>query len=70
MPGRRPASTPRPMPSTKMMSDAYSTSPAVVQTRDAIRLETFSRSVIEMPRLPCRALLSQYQYWVRNGWFR
>ena len=23
-----------------------------------------------MPRLPCSALSSQYQYWARNGWFR
>ena len=42
----------------------------MVQTRDAISVDTFSRSVIEIPRFPCSALSSQYQYWVKNGWFR
>ena len=53
-----------------MISAAYSTSPAVVQIRAAMTDDTFSCSVIEMPRLPCSALSSQYQYWARNGWFR
>ena len=61
---------PMPIPSAAMISDAYSTSPAVVQTREASKVDTFSRSVIEMPRFPCRALSSQYQYWARNDWFR
>ena len=59
-----------PMPSTQIRTDAYSTSPAVVQIRDAISVDTFSRSVIEMPRFPCSALVSQYQYWAKNGWLR
>ena len=53
-----------------MISAAYSTSPAVVQIRDAISVDTFSRSVIEDPRLPCSAFFSQYQYWAKNGSFR
>src|ERR1700761_6662902 len=69
-PGRSPATMPMPIPSTAMISDAYSTSPAVVQTREASKGDTFSRSVMEMPRFPCRALSSQYQYCARNDWFR
>ena len=45
-----------------MISDAYRTSPAVVQIRDAISVDTFSRRTIEILRFPCRAFLSQYQY--------
>ena len=66
LPCRSPDTTPRPMPSTTMMRDAYRTSPAVVQIRDAISVDTFSCSVIEIPRFPCSALPSQYQYWARN----
>jgi hypothetical protein len=33
-----------------MITDAYNTNPAVVQIRDAISVDTFSRSVIELPR--------------------
>ncbi len=69
-PGRSPDMMPRPTPSTTMITDAYRTSPAVVQIRDAISVDTFSRSVIEIPRFPCSALSSQYQYWARNGSFR
>ncbi len=61
-PGRSPLSRPMPMPSTRMISEAYRTSPAVVQIREAISVVTFSRSVIEIPRFPCIALVSQYQY--------
>jgi len=66
-PGRRPDAMPRPTPMAMIRIDAYRTSPAVVEIRDAIRSETFSRRVIEIPRLPCSALVSQYQYWTRNG---
>ena len=58
------------MPTTQMISDAYSTRPAVVQARPPISVVTLSRHSIEVPRLPCSALASQYQYWARNGWFR
>src|SRR5215472_3351921 len=72
-PGRRPETRPRPIPSATMIRDAYRTSPAVVQIRDAISVDTFSRSVIEIPRLPCSTLSSQYQYCATNGalrWYR
>ena len=69
-PGRSPATMPMPIPNTRISTDAYRTSPAVVQILDPIRVDTFSRSVIEMPRFPCSALPSQYQYWARNGSFR
>ena len=69
-PDRSPDTMPRPIPSTTMIRDAYRTSPAVVQIRDAISVDTFSRSVIEIPRFPCSALSSQYQYWARNDSFR
>ena len=69
-PGRSPERMPRPIPSATMIRAAYRTSPAVVQIRDAISVDTFSRSVIEIPRFPCSAFLSQYQYWARNGSFR
>ncbi len=69
-PGRSPDTMPRPIPSTTMIPDAYRTSPAVVQIRDAISVDTFSRSMIEIPRFPCIALSSQYQYWARNDSFR
>jgi hypothetical protein len=59
-----------PMPSTRMITEAYRTRPAVVHTLEAISVVTFSRNVIEIPRFPCSALLNQYQYWARNGWFR
>ena len=42
----------------------------MVQTRCEISVDTFSRSVIEMPRLPCSAFVSQYQYWAKNGSLR
>ena len=58
------------MPMTMIRIDAYSTSPAVVQILEAMRVETFSRRVIETPRSPCSAPFSQYQYWTRNGWSR
>ena len=70
IPGRRAATTPLPIPTTRMMSAAYSTSPPVVHMRAAITDETFCWRVIEMPKLPCRAFSSQYQYCARNGWFR
>ena len=69
-PGRRPATMPMPIPNSRISTDAYSTSPAVVQILDAIRVDTFSRRVIEIPRLPCSAFVSQYQYWAKNGSFR
>ncbi len=62
--------TPLPIPNTRMISAAYSTRPPVVHMRAAITDDTFSRSVIEMPKLPCSAFSSQYQYWAKNGWFR
>ena len=65
-PDRSPDTTPRPIPSTTMIREAYRTSPAVVQIRDAISVDTFSRSVIDTPRFPCSALSSQYQYWAGN----
>src|SRR5262245_28409194 len=69
-PGRSPDTTPRPTPRITMIRDAYRTSPAVVQIRDAINVDTFARTAIEIPRFPCSTLSSQYQYWARNGSFR
>lgn len=39
----------------------------MVQIREAISVDAFSRSVIEMPRFPCSAPVSQYQYCTRKG---
>ena len=69
-PGRRPDTMPMPIPNSRISTDAYRTRPAVVQIRAAISVDTFSRSVIEMPRFPCSALVSQYQYWAKNGSLR
>src|SRR5262249_5120133 len=69
-PGRSPDTTPRPTPRTTMIRDAYRTSPAVVQIRDAIQVDTSARTAMEIPRFPCSTLSSQYQYWARNGSFR
>src|SRR5215469_7102385 len=69
-PGRSAAMTPLPIPTTRMISAAYRTSPPVVDIPAAITDDTFSRMMIETPRLPCSALSSQYQYWAKNGWFK
>src|SRR5262249_4037364 len=66
-PGRSPDTTPRPTPRITMIRDAYRTSRAVVQIRDAINVDTFSRTAIEIPRFPCSTLSSQYQYSARTG---
>ena len=69
-PLRRPDSSPSPIPNARISSDAYRTSPAVVPMRDAISVETFSRTVIEYPRSPWAALRSHSPYWTKNGSFR
>src|SRR4030081_428724 len=66
-PGLKPERMPRLTPMAMIRIEEYSTNPAVVEIRDAISVETFSRSVMEIPRFPCTALLNQYQYWTRKG---
>ena len=42
----------------------------MVQIREAISVDTFSRNVIEIPRLQYSTLSSQYQYCAKNGGLR
>ena len=55
--------------STLIASRIWTTAGLVLYA-SVIIVETFSRSVIEIPRFPCSALPSQYQYWARKGSFR
>ncbi len=51
-PRRSPATSPSPIPMTRINTDAYRTRAAVVPIREAISVETFSRRAIEMPKSP------------------
>ena len=60
-PGLSAASTPRPIPTTRIRSDAYRTSPSVTVARSRMMSDTSWWCGIETPKSPVRAAFSHSQ---------
>ena len=68
--GRTPDRMPSGMPTTRATMAEATTRPKVTGKRWAICWLTDCPVESDVPRLPCRAAVSQCQYWTSNGSLR
>src|SRR5882757_5308202 len=67
-PPRNALATPRATPTITETSTAPPTSESVTASRVVSSCPTASDDLIDRPKSPCTARLSQCQYWVHSGW--